>query len=164
MTILPTQNKEWGFWGTAKGYINSKRKMLRLWEEISTLLQENANLTPEQTRELLDSRWGRHIVDRYCEELRTNIRTFIEMLTRVITQDRIVEDYRYYVDENAFENIKPNIYKEFSKELTQLCKKYKVTLQVTGGVRICTDDEIKLLNGYTSDLKSGDLEPVWKEN
>ena len=26
MTILPTQNKEWGFWGTAKSNLKSKKK------------------------------------------------------------------------------------------------------------------------------------------
>lgn len=162
MTILPTQNKEWGFWGTAKSNLKSKKEMPELWNEISELLQKNAALTPEQTRELLDSRWGRHFADRYCEELRTNIQTFMGTINRVVTRERIVEDYRYYVDEEAFKEIKPSVYKDFSEKLTKLCKEYKITLRVIGGVCLHTDDEIKLLRGYTTDLDSGDLEPVWE--
>lgn len=162
--ILETENEGWGFWGTAKSGLRAKKDMPKLWKETSVLLQKNADLTPVQTRELLDSRWGRHFADRYIEELRTNVQTFIETVDRVITRDRIVKDYRYYVDEKAFPEFKPNPYEGFSEELTKLCKKYRVCLQVVGGVRLCSADEIKDLAGYTSDLESGDLLPIWRRD
>lgn len=159
--IFEAQIKNWGFWGTARESLRCKKDMPKLWKETSVILQKNADLTPEQTRELLDSRWGRHFADRYCEELRTNVQTFIETVDHVITRDRIIKDYRYYVDDKAFPEHKPNPYEGFSEELTKLCKKYKVCLQVVGGVRLCSADEIKDLAGYTSDLESGDLLPIW---
>ncbi|MBQ8481025.1 MAG: hypothetical protein IJ532_00625 [Alphaproteobacteria bacterium] len=162
--ILETENEDHGFWGTARLGLRTKRDMPKLWKETSILLQKNAGLTPEQTRELLDSRWGRHFVDRYIEELRTNVQTFIETVDRVITRDRIVKDYRYYVDDKAFPEHKPNPYEGFSEELTKLCKKYGICLQVVGGVRLCSADEIKDLAGYTSDLESGDLLPIWRRD
>ena len=162
--IIETENKEWGFWGTAKNCLLYKRDMPKLWKETSILLQKNAGLTPKQAQDLMDSRWGRHFVDRYCEELRTNVQTFIETVDRVITSDRIVKDYRYYVDDKAFPEHKPNPYEGFSEELTKLCKKYRVCLQVVGGVRLCSTDEIKDLAGYTSDLESGDLLPIWRRD
>lgn len=162
--ILETENQEWGFWGTARTILRSKKDMPKLWKETSILLQKNAELTPEQTRELLDSRWGRHFVDRYSEELRTNVQTFIETIDRVITHDRIVKDYRYYVDPDAFPDFEPNPYEEFSEELTKLSKRYKITIQCIGGVRICDQEEIKTLRGYTADLESGDILPLWNKD
>ena len=161
LEILEAQIKNWGLWGTARESLRCKKDMPKLWKETSVILQKNADLTPEQTRELLDSRWGRHFADRYCEELRTNVQTFIETVDHVITRDRIIKDYRYYVDDKAFPEHKPNPYEGFSEELTKLCKKYRVCLQVVGGVRLCSADEIKDLAGYTSDLESGDLLPIW---
>lgn len=161
--ILETENKEWGFWGTARLCLRYKKDMPKLWKAIATLLQNNAGLTPEQTRDLMDSRWGRHFVDRYSEELRTNVQTFIETADGVITRDRIVKDYRHYVDGDAFPELKPGPYEGFSRELAKLSKKYKVVLQVIGGVRLCTGEEMVDFDGYTSDLESGDLLPLWSK-
>lgn len=49
-TILETENKEWGFWGTAKGYLKHKKDMTRLWNETAKLIQRNSGLTPEETQ------------------------------------------------------------------------------------------------------------------
>ena len=51
-TILETENKEWGFWGTAKGYLKHKKDMTRLWNETAKLIQRNSGLTPEETQKL----------------------------------------------------------------------------------------------------------------
>lgn len=158
--ILDTENKNWGFWGTAKGYLKNKIDMQEVWNGISKLLQKETLLTPEQTRKFLDSRWGRHFADRYCEELRTNAETFIKTVERVLTKSMIIENYRHYVDDKAFWEEKTTTYDNFSKELTDLCKKYGICLQSIGGVRVCPK-EIKSLAGYTSDLDSGDLIPIW---
>ena len=63
-TILETENKGWGFWGPAEGYLKHKKDMTRLWNETAKLIQRNSGLTPEETQKLMDSRWGRHIADR----------------------------------------------------------------------------------------------------
>lgn len=38
MTTLPTQNKEWGFWGTASNY-TGKDNMAELWEATFKIIQ-----------------------------------------------------------------------------------------------------------------------------
>jgi ABC-type amino acid transport substrate-binding protein len=57
---LPTQNEEWGFWGTCNqsGYDTAKA-----WNAASQFFIKIFNLTPEQARELLDARFGRHLAD-----------------------------------------------------------------------------------------------------
>ncbi len=57
---LPTENESYGFWGTsvANGY-----DVPMAWEAASRVLLEALNLTPEETRDLLDARFGRHLSD-----------------------------------------------------------------------------------------------------
>lgn len=60
LTPLPTQNDEWGFWGTCKqsGYDASEA-----WDATNRFFIKTFDLTPEQARELLDARFGRHLAD-----------------------------------------------------------------------------------------------------
>lgn len=60
LTILPTANTEWGFWGTSNhnGY-----DAPMAWEAASGVLALAFKLSPEQTRDLLDARFGRHLAD-----------------------------------------------------------------------------------------------------
>ena len=59
-TILPTGNEAWGFWGTStrNGY-----DAAMAWEAASDALATAFDLTPIQIRDLLDSRFGRHLAD-----------------------------------------------------------------------------------------------------
>lgn len=61
-TALPTTNKDWGFWGTCEqqGY-----KTQLAWTTTSKLLAKHFDLTAEQTRTVLDARFGRHLVDDF---------------------------------------------------------------------------------------------------
>lgn len=59
-TILPTANEAWGFWGTC-GHNGYDQAMA--WEAASDALATAFDLTPEQVRELLDARFGRHLAD-----------------------------------------------------------------------------------------------------
>ena len=158
-TILETENKGWGFWGTAEGYLKHKKDMTRLWNETAKLIQKNSGLTPEETQKLMDSRWGRHIADSHMEEIRTNVETFIKIADRRLTKERIIEDYRYYVDETAYQDIIPQKYRDFCKELKALSLKYGIVIQAVGGVRLSTEK----FTGYNSDLDSGDPIPEWEE-
>lgn len=157
--ILKTQNKEWGFWGTGKYYLQHKSDIKKLWDETAKLIQEHSGLTPEETQKLMDSRWGRHTADRYMEEIRTNVETFIKTINHRLTKERIIDDYRYYVDETAYQDLIPQKYRDFCKELETLSLKYGIVIQAVGGVRLNTDDFI----GYNPDLDSGDLMPEWKD-
>lgn len=58
--ILPTENKEWGFWGTAErnGYDAELT-----WKAASNFLMAEFELTTEQARDVLDARFGRHLSD-----------------------------------------------------------------------------------------------------
>ena len=40
--ILPTQNKEWGFWGIASSY-TSKENMPEIWSTAFKIIQKNTN-------------------------------------------------------------------------------------------------------------------------
>ena len=59
-TILPTANEVWGLWGTA-GHNGYDQEMT--WEAASDALATAFNLNPEQVRNLLDARFGRHLAD-----------------------------------------------------------------------------------------------------
>lgn len=107
----------------------------------------------------MDSRWGRHIADSYMEEIRTNVETFIKIADRRLTKERIIEDYRYYVDETAYQDIIPQKYRDFCKELKALSLKYGIVIQAVGGVRLSTEK----FTGYNPDLDSGDLIPEWED-
>jgi hypothetical protein len=58
--ILATENKEWGFWGTAErnGYDAELT-----WNAASKFLIAEFDLTAEQARDVLDARFGRHLAD-----------------------------------------------------------------------------------------------------
>ena len=57
---LPTKNISFGFWGTSvmNGY-----DAPMAWDAASHILAEALKLTPEETRDLLDARFGRHLSD-----------------------------------------------------------------------------------------------------
>ena len=59
-TILPTNNPDWGFWGTSErnGY-----DVAMAWETAGDALATAFDLTPVEIRDLLDSRFGRHLAD-----------------------------------------------------------------------------------------------------
>ncbi len=163
MTILPTQNKDWGFWGTAKGYINRSEKMADYWDAASAVVQAKAGFTPQETLALLDSRWGRHTADGLAEELSVDVETFTKALKRKVSKASLQRDFNYYVDPNAYKQPENRLYENFCKDLKKLSKTYGIVLQVVGGVNIRTPDSIKGFKGYTTDLDSGDLEPIWED-
>lgn len=57
--VLPTQNKEWGFWGTMA---NSK-KATAAWPVAMAVITEATNQPAEAVRTFLDSRDGRYFAD-----------------------------------------------------------------------------------------------------
>jgi len=57
---LPTNNVEWGFWGTCK---TVEYDAAMAWDTASHFFAKTFNLTPEETRTLLDARFGRHLAD-----------------------------------------------------------------------------------------------------
>mgnify|MGYP007088348405 CR=1 FL=1 len=58
--ILKTENETWGFWGTS---VSSGYDAALAWNTVSRFLATGFDLTPEQTRDILDSRFGRHLAD-----------------------------------------------------------------------------------------------------
>lgn len=59
-TTLKTQNEDWGAWGTAQS--NGLNQAI-VWEGLSRYFIDAEKISPEETRLLLDSRFGRHMVD-----------------------------------------------------------------------------------------------------
>jgi|GEM_PF-3623188 len=65
---LPTENQEWGFYGTRALYHSKTVK--KDWKIALTLLVKLSGKSPEAVREFLDSRMGRHLADAcHGEEL-----------------------------------------------------------------------------------------------
>ena len=58
--ILATENKEWGFWGTAE---RNGCDAALTWNAASKFLIATFDLTAEQARDVLDARFGRHLAD-----------------------------------------------------------------------------------------------------
>lgn len=57
---LPTNNKDWGFWGTS---VRNGYDAALTWNAASRFLAKEFDLTAEQTRDTLDGRFGRHLAD-----------------------------------------------------------------------------------------------------
>lgn len=65
--ILKTENEQYGFWGTT--LINYKEKQTqKRWNDVFETLLELSGAKPEEVRELLDSRYGRHFADQCYKE------------------------------------------------------------------------------------------------
>lgn len=60
MPILPTNNPDWGLWGTS---LHNEYDPGITWPATSRFLGETFRLTPEQVRDMLDHRFGRHLAD-----------------------------------------------------------------------------------------------------
>jgi len=58
--ILATENKEWGFWGTAERNLYDAELT---WKAASKFLIAAFDLNAEQARDVLDARFGRHLAD-----------------------------------------------------------------------------------------------------
>ncbi len=155
--ILSTQNEDWGFWGTAKQCLKSKKKTEEAWISAFILINEIAGFNAEETREILDSRWGRYLVDEFYDELKQGI--FIEAFKNKVTKARLYRDFNYFVDDTKYKNEEQQKYVAFCNELKVLSEKYGIVIKAVGGVTRNAKDFV----GYNSDLGSGDLMPIWKE-
>ena len=163
MTVLPTKNKKWGFWGTAKSYINQGEKLSDYWDAAFAVIQAKAGFTPQETLALLDSRWGRHTADWLAEELSVDVETFTKAFKRKVTKDNLCQDFNYYIDPTAYKPKKNYRNENFCKDLKKLCKTYGIILEAVGGVRFCNKNDMKKFTGYDTDLDSGDLMPIWED-
>lgn len=164
MTSQNFGSKEWGFWGTASNY-TGKDNMAEIWEATFKIIQDKAGFTPQETLGLMDSRWGRHTADEFAEEISCDLETLIKAFKRKMTKDRLHRDFNYYVDADAYKPTKATRrYENFAKDLAKLTKTYGIVIKSIGGVSLSSQEDLKNFKGYTADLESGDLEPVWKEN
>jgi hypothetical protein len=56
-TILPTENQDWGFWGTMREHSADA------WRIAFTAIHNATSTDPASVRAFLDSRYGRHFAD-----------------------------------------------------------------------------------------------------
>jgi hypothetical protein len=56
-TILPTENQDWGFWGTMREHAADA------WPIAFTAIHNATSTDPASVRAFLDSRYGRHFAD-----------------------------------------------------------------------------------------------------
>ncbi|MFM7302572.1 MAG: hypothetical protein ACKO4X_04510, partial [Alphaproteobacteria bacterium] len=56
-TILPTENQDWGFWGTMREHA------AEAWPIAFTAIHNATSTDPASVRAFLDSRYGRHFAD-----------------------------------------------------------------------------------------------------
>ena len=158
--ILKTQNKRFGFWGTCTNIAN-KEQTKAAWNAAFVIIQEKAGFTAQETLGLMDSRWGRHTVDEFAEEISSDC--FEKAFKRKMTKERLYRDYNYYVDADAYKPTKNFRYENFAKELARISKFYGITIKSIGGVKIYAVDNMKDFKGYSSDLDSGDILPIWRD-
>lgn len=82
ITILPTLNEGWGFFGTIANIADNPREA---WEIASRLIADATCCNPEGVRSFLDSRMGRHFADEVHNamsgglDLRAAIRSAIDL-------------------------------------------------------------------------------------
>lgn len=155
--ILDSQNKQWGFYGTANNCLNSEKETKMTWNDAFTLIQEIAGFTPQETLKLLDSRWGRHTVDAFYNEVKNG--TFSQAFKKKISAEELYKSYNYYVDAKAYVSPYPDNYLNFCKDLEKLSRKYGLVIKAVGGIIYNTEE----FDGYNPDLDSGDLIPIWKK-
>lgn len=91
--ILQTNNNLWGFYGNASGLFGTE-KAEQMWKEAFLLIKEIGRFTPEQTRDFLDSRYGRHLVDCFYKDFEQG--NFTETFKKWNTYDIIRKDYNWY--------------------------------------------------------------------
>ncbi len=96
--ILSTQNEGWGFFGTVQMQTKNIEKTEEFWNAASMIITKNADFNPSKTRELLDSRWGRHTADSFYEEI--NNGTFIERFNAKMDQKTLQDAYYDFVGNN----------------------------------------------------------------
>lgn len=104
MKTLPTQNADWGFWGTTKNIVETDKATQKAWDEAFTLICEIAKFTPLETVALLDSRWGRHMADQFIDELKDA--TFAAAFKKKMDKTALYKAYNYYVDPTAYRLVK----------------------------------------------------------
>lgn len=93
-TPLPTTNEEWGFWGTSN---QSGYKTAEIWETTSRFFAEHFDLNAEQARDLLDARFGRHLVDDFSFIVGViNTRSVTNHLTRKLDD----KSWRKYIEKS----------------------------------------------------------------
>jgi hypothetical protein len=81
MTTLPTQNEDWGFYGT----ISHKTDPAPAWAAAFLALTKATGAAPEGVRDFLDSRHGRHFADTVTDGLAAG-RTLAKAIDSAITQ------------------------------------------------------------------------------
>ena len=67
MTILPTRNEAYGFFGTMR---LAGADPMQSWNAASAMIAAETDASPEAVRDFLDSRHGRHFADDVAERAR----------------------------------------------------------------------------------------------
>lgn len=97
---LPTENLSWGFWGTSdrNGYDAEMT-----WNATSQFLAERFELTPEQVRTVLDSRFGRQLADdlSFIESGPTSAEVIINHFTARVASRSWLDCFEQAIEENT---------------------------------------------------------------
>ena len=95
-TPLETENKEWGCWHELNIALNDNEILTKqYWNEISAAINYLSNLPAEEVKELLDSRFGRHLVDEFFDII-SNKESFITAFCNKYTKSDILKAKSYY--------------------------------------------------------------------
>ena len=66
ITILPTRNEAWGFFGTMQA---AGADPMQAWNAASAMIAAATDASPEGVRDFLDSRYGRHFADDVVDRI-----------------------------------------------------------------------------------------------
>ena len=83
--------------------------------------------------------------------------------TYMVMKPSDIDEVKTMTKAKAFSEVESRTYENFAKDLTKLCKTYGVTIKCIGGVSLHSQDDMKKLHGYSSDLDSGDILPIWRD-
>ncbi|MFI3242391.1 MAG: hypothetical protein R3Y43_07480 [Alphaproteobacteria bacterium] len=154
--IVVSENKEWGFYGTVHKTLKSEEETNKVWMTASTVIRDVAdNIDAEDVMHLLDSKWGRHLADSFYNEIKDG--TFEKKFRNKTSKRELIQAYIDYVNLKPYKLPRLSNSERFCHELALLSRKYGVVIQSIGGVYLGTDGFIK----YNTDLKNGDLIPIW---
>lgn len=94
---LKTENECWGCWNGLRNALNEEYGlMLQYWNEISFAIHSLSSFPAEEVRALLDSRFGRHLVDEFIDTI-SKKESFIAAFFEKYSKSEISKAQRYYV-------------------------------------------------------------------
>lgn len=94
--IIPSNNKEHGFFGEMLKLGVPENMIDNYWNETSEHLQRVGKLSPEDTRSFLDSKGGRKLADELKDKASIESDAYLGSLKKLLTPKEIKTWFEFY--------------------------------------------------------------------